>query len=89
MRLREVLDAFENNGPRSLGQMSQDLGVEPGMLDSMIQFWVQKGKLREVCDSGCSSCSAHGSCPIVVSMPRRYELVTDANAEQPRCSCCH
>ena len=71
--------------------------VEPSALDGMIQFWVHKGKLREVCDMGCSSCGVSNSCPACVLAPRRYELVTDDGAgtqarpaqEPPRHSCCH
>lgn len=97
MQLRDVLNAFEQNGPTSLAQMSRALDVEPSALDGMIQFWVRKGKLRAVCDMGCSSCGVQSSCPICVATPRRYELVTDDGAsaqakpaqEPPRHSCCH
>ena len=96
MQLRDVLNAFEQNGPASLAQMSRDLEIEASALEGMIQFWVRKGKLREVCDLGCASCGAQSSCPACVLVPRRYELVTDgapANTglaqEPPKRSCCH
>ena len=96
MQLRDVLNAFEQNGPASLAQMARDMDVEASALEGMIQFWVRKGKLREVCDLGCSSCGAHGSCPVVTLTPRRYELVADDSPatphlvqEAPKRSCCH
>ncbi len=81
MRLREVLDAFEQNEVSSLAQLSHKLNVEPGMLETMIQFWVRKGKIREVCSSGtgCAGCKHHSDCySSTITIPRRYELVRDS-----------
>ena len=73
--LREVLNAFEEAGPLSLAQLARRLDVEPGTLDDMIQFWVNKGKLREASNPGCAACGIQHGCPIVTTMPRRYERV--------------
>lgn len=89
--LREILDVFEQVGPMSLAEMAKRTGIEKSALEGMIQFWVRKGKLREVCGTDCASCSIHGSCPLVFTMQRRYELVTHAEQsaprEAPRCGC--
>jgi hypothetical protein len=87
-RLRQVLDAFENaQGPVSLGQMARDLGVEPGVLESMIAYWVRKGKLREVAPTSacCATCSVSG-CHPAVKMPTFYTL---ASAGAPPDGCPH
>ncbi|MBN1200847.1 MAG: hypothetical protein JXJ20_03225 [Anaerolineae bacterium] len=91
--LRAVLHAFEHaDTPLSLNQMARDLGVEPGMLESMIAHWVRKGRLREVADSpgGCAACGSKHGCPFIAKMPRRYELVTAKDPDQPfdpPCAC--
>ncbi|NDJ52896.1 MAG: hypothetical protein GYB68_07420 [Chloroflexi bacterium] len=74
--LRQVLTTFEQTeGPISLNQMAADLGVEQGMLEEMIQYWVRKGRLQVSIDaSGCATCGVNGSCPHVLEMPRSYEL---------------
>lgn len=75
MLLREVLDAFEQTGPLSLAQLARRLDIEPNALEGMIQFWVNKGKLREVSNQQCSTCGVQHTCPLPSVIPRRYERV--------------
>jgi len=88
--LRAVLNAFENETALSLNQLSHQLGITPAMLDSMIAYWVRKGRLRESTSTPqCTTCGSARGCPFIMKMPRTYELVTtsepsDAN---PPCSC--
>lgn len=64
MMLYQVLQALEAaTGPVSLDELSQQLGVERGVLEGMIAFWVRKGRLTDssACPAaapGCS-CSSH------------------------------
>ncbi len=85
--LREVLDTFEQSEPLTLAQVARQLGVEASALDGMIQFWVNKGKLREVSNQGCASCGIQHGCPVLAAVPRRYERVTDAIDANPPCQC--
>jgi hypothetical protein len=59
--LQRVLEAFEAaDGPRSLDDLSRELGIERGALDGMIAFWVRKGRLREssgACGEARPDCS--------------------------------
>lgn len=74
-QLREVLTAFENTTmPLSVKALARQLKVEPGVLDGMIQFWVQKGRLRVV-ESHCGSCGMKHGCNMVGTPPKLYELV--------------
>lgn len=75
--LREVLMTFENApGALSAAQVARALGVTPGTLDGMIQYWVRKGRLREAADMpDCGTCNVAG-CPFIYRMPRHYELVS-------------
>lgn len=97
--LRDVLTTFERtNRPLTVGQMAREMDLSPAMLDSMIAYWVRKGKLRVVDDSPhCGTCGHARGCPFVLQMPRRYELVTAGDAFHddelpsnvgPRCGCC-
>jgi len=78
--LRTVLQAFEAaEAPLSLGRLAADLKVSPAMLEGMIEFWVRKGRLRETGSeaSACTSCGHGSACPLVIKMPRRFELAIE------------
>lgn len=80
--LRRVLETIKAaEGAVRFDQLSRDLDIEAGMLDGMLQHWVRKGRIREVIDTdaaNCTHCGVKGRCPFVMQMPRRYELVPDA-----------
>lgn len=89
--LRAVLDAFEyKNTAVSLNQLSRELGVTPAILDSMIDYWVRKGRLREAAPTSCSTCNHARGCPFIMKMPRMIELVRpdDPPPDDPPCACC-
>lgn len=89
--LREVLAIFTNQtGPVSVNQMARDMAIEPALLRDMIDYWVRKGKLREVTGSStaCTTCGGKTGCPFVVSLPRYYELAREGDvASDPPCAC--
>jgi hypothetical protein len=91
-QLRAVLDAFEGKHTAvSLNQLSRELGVTPAILDSMIDFWVRKGRLREAATpTTCGSCGHAQSCPFIMKMPRMIELVKpdEPPMDDPPCACC-
>lgn len=92
--LQLVLEIFEHTSrPLTLGEMAQALGIEQAMLESMIEYWVRKGRIRQSADSAgqCTLCDTRGDCPFVVKLPRRYELAHgEPHGEPPKppCSCC-
>lgn len=61
--LYQVLQALETaTEPVSLDQLSRQLGVERGVLDGMIAFWVRKGRLKEsggLCSAASPGCSCN------------------------------
>lgn len=89
--LRQVLNQFENQqGALSLRQMAQNLGLEQAVLQDMIDYWVRKGRLREVTDVNCNTCGTAEGCPFIVALPRRYELARPGDSERtavPVCNC--
>ena len=90
--LRKVLQAFEEaDGPVKLADLSRDLGVEPGALEGMVDFWVRKGRLQAsgqgsgffACAvAGCNTCGEADGCPLVAKLPRMY--VVDPNRRTVR-----
>jgi hypothetical protein len=90
-QLRQVLDRFaDQSTPISIKQMARQMDLDPGVLGGMIDYWVRKGKLREVSTTGdnCTTCGVKGACPFVVAMPRSYELVRpDEDEITPPCTC--
>lgn len=90
--LRDVLRAFETaDRPQTLKHLARELDITPGMLDSMIQHWVRKGKLRPVhASTACTTCGSAGQCAFITPLSPTYELVTE-NAlptHPPACACC-
>lgn len=76
--LKQVLLAFEEaDGPVSLSTIAHDLNLSQARLESMIQYWVRKGRIRQSAVAGtCANCGVKGECPFVVKLPQAYELVT-------------
>ena len=56
--LSQVLNAFEQNrGPVTMAQIARQLDLSPARLEGMVQYWVRKGKLRQVnVYRDCGSC---------------------------------
>lgn len=81
--LKTVLEAFQGAESLSLLQMARRLGVEVSALEGMIQFWVRKGKLREVCSAGCAECGHSTDCGLIQAVARRYELVREPVTGRP------
>jgi hypothetical protein len=85
--LHLVLRMVENaQGPITLNELSYKLMVEPAVLESMIQFWVRKGRLVDedavgmgsgaACSTGScgGSCTGAASCAFVAKMPKSYSI---------------
>jgi hypothetical protein len=71
--------------------MARELDIPVGMLEGMIDYWVRKGKIREVSDAAaCGSCSSAKNCGYTPNLPRSYELVRDDESVTavPVCNCC-
>ena len=92
--LTQVLQVFqEHSEPLALPEIARQLDVPQGMLEGMLQYWVHRGKLREVANDAsiCPMCSKSSTCTIMPDMPRRYELATgepEAIPPAPDCMCC-
>jgi hypothetical protein len=85
--LRRVLDEIQTaRGPVSLSDLSLRLGIERSALEGMLQFWIRKGRLKEmdagtaVCLEGdCTgSCRGIESCPLLTKLPRTITLASPA-----------
>lgn len=86
--LREVLRIVETaDGPISLADVSKQLGIDPGVLDGMLDYWVRKGRLvvdnrsaascHTACldaGCGCGSCSGVDGCPFIARLPKTYSI---------------
>jgi hypothetical protein len=86
--LRRVLDEIQSErGPISLAELSRRLDVEQSALEGMIDFWIQKGRLRadlflsaptscasDQCDASCPKAA---SCGHMTNLPRTFSLARD------------
>jgi len=90
--LRAVLDAFKDqHAAVSLNRLSRELDISPALLDSMIDYWVRKGRLREaITPATCGVCGHAKGCPFIMKLPRMVELVgpDDPPPDDPPCACC-
>ena len=86
--LKQVLDKFEDpTHAATVSQIAHELDIDLNTLQGMIDYWVRKGKLREVinCDSSSEGCSCGGGksgCPYVMTMPRGYERVATISLDE-------
>ena len=75
------------SGPVTVQTLSRKLGVQPGALTGMLQFWVQKGRLQlddgagglttmTVCaQTHCRGrCPGPAQCPFIQKQPTTYSL---------------
>ena len=74
----------------SVRSLARELDVTPERVESMLEYWIRKGKIRPAAVQNCGSCSVIGNCSFVVEMPKSYELVLNnrnqnINAEQVVC----
>jgi hypothetical protein len=82
-RLNQVLDLFsKKDSPLSLGYIAHSLEIRPEMAESMLQYWIQKGRIRPgVIDIDCGVCGVNETCPFVNRLPTSYYLV-DLKSDQ-------
>ncbi len=92
--LRQILDQVRSaDRPMTLKELSRVLGVEPSALEGMVDYLVQKGKLRDdderlaavalECDVGScgAACPGRRDCPFVARMPRTFSFVPEDSSE--------
>lgn len=95
--LREVLRLVETaSGPISLMELSRRTGLEAGVMEGMLTYWVRKGRLRvegwaAVCSDGCfgagcrcGSCALGDSgCPFIARLPKSYVVNNSPITQKP------
>lgn len=79
--LFDALHAIEQAAePVRLDELARRLGIEPSALAGMIDFWVQRGRIRlegdAVCSSGgCGACpTGEDGCPLLLKGPRKFRV---------------
>jgi hypothetical protein len=97
MMLHEVLRLIETaGGPLTVAELSRRLGIAPGALEGMLEFWARKGRLvvdggtAAACSgscmagaSGCGGCSGAAGCPFMARLPRSYSVAPPADLAIP------
>lgn len=78
-QLGAILTIFETSEyPLSLREIAVKLDMSQPMLEAMLSFWVQKGKLREINQpTACKTCETASGCPFITDLPKQYALVGD------------
>ena len=79
-RLLTILEGSSN--AFSIRELARELDISRERVESMMDYWIRKGKIRiSASQTECGSCSALGDCPIILEMPRTYELVKEGMEE--------
>ncbi len=89
-KLSRLLDLFEgSSGALSMRDMARELDISREQVQSMMEYWIQKGKIRvSAALTDCGSCGSGGDCPFILEMPKTYELVKEGEVieiVQPAC----
>jgi hypothetical protein len=74
--LRQILDLLKGREtPISLGYIAHQLNISPERAESMLEFWIQKGKIAvSEEEADCETCGVNGSCPFVYQLPTSYQI---------------
>jgi hypothetical protein len=77
-RLSKLLEMFEEiSGALSVQAMASELEIRPAQVESMVDFWINKGRIRATEESkDCGSCGLNSNCPYILKLPQTYELVS-------------
>ena len=68
----------ESSGAFSIQALARELDLTPERVESMLEYWVRKGKIKNSASQAeCGSCSAFSECPFILEMPKTYELVIE------------
>lgn len=88
--LRRLLSLLEeSSGALSVPYLAGELEVTPGRVEGLVDFWVRKGKIRVSSPgNGCGSCGISRDCPLIINLPRTYELVPEGDDPGPTESAC-
>jgi hypothetical protein len=77
--LTKILELLQDNDdPLSLGYIAHQLDISPEKTESMLQFWIKKGKISITDEEAdCGACSENSSCPFIYKLPTSYKLSED------------
>ncbi len=101
--LQKVLDEFHSaGGDLRMEELSRRMGIQPGALQGILSFCVQKGLLTAEASSNegpCAACSTISACDGGCALTNRaaiaYRLPSGATekkekpSDSPLRSCCH
>ncbi len=81
--LTQVLNAIRGaSHPLTIGELSHQLGIDPGVASDMIAYWQRRGRIRlsqpGACDDAGSEacrCCPVKDCALATSILSRYEIV--------------
>ena len=85
--LRQVLEFVEASpGEVSPALIATSLDLSPGQVESMLEFWIRKGRLHVVDPvQNCSGCGSSAACSFSLELPRTYRA--GAIGESARLPC--
>lgn len=90
--LSKLLKKFEEiSGALSIQALASELELRPAQVESMVDFWVRKGRIRATEESkACGSCGINSNCPLILKLPQTFELVSAGDnhisiVDQPAC----
>ena len=67
----------ESSGAFSIQALARELDLTPERVESMLEYWVRKGRIRATEESkDCGSCGLNSNCPYILKLPQTYELVS-------------
>ena len=78
--LGRVIELFEEEqGVYSLTELASRLNLSTEQVESMLDFWVKKGRLKKSSANTdqCSGCFDSNRCPFILELPETYELVEE------------
>lgn len=84
-KLRQILDYVEDSqGGTSLQQMARDLDLSISQAENLLDYWIRKGRLREIGPApDCAGCPGGSSCSLMIDFPSTFQVVTEGKPQIP------
>lgn len=75
-KLRQCIEILEEaQGALTVQDLAAELDVTPERAEGLVDFWIRKGRIVIISDQNkCGSCGIRGECPLLTTLPVKYEL---------------
>ena len=73
----------ESSGAFSIQVLARELDLTPERVESMLEYWVRKGRLLAVSSTpDCAGCASGSSCSFLIDFPITYQVTPEETLQK-------